>query len=322
MAENGVTEVQKVQTQYQTLPHDEEVLNINPIQHGYQPITSSLQSTSTACADITGVQQNANSCSIPIQPTPPIGDAPITHIEPTCKISHQSTEGIDHQDQLKNSAMHKLVRHGVLLNQLAQDQCQTPTVSQEIVSHLSNQISIEPIPLCTQKANSADINPQDAQQNIESNSGVQKGDHSIGSASHNPQEVARQKTLQELIQKTNDQTLPSSHGQHFEQAPISEQSGQEHRETNPSQAQHSMSTQQIQSQSAPGTSSASMLVNHDDHTNAQAPQVPKNTPPAPLKVSSNFDRPTNPKRNQRNNTKPPAPPAQPIYPINPTDTNP
>lgn len=64
MVENGVSVVQKLQTQYQSLPHDEEALNINPIQHGYQPIASTLASFTTACLDKAGVQINQKQCEM------------------------------------------------------------------------------------------------------------------------------------------------------------------------------------------------------------------------------------------------------------------
>lgn len=45
---NGVPVVQEFQTQYQSLQQDEDAMNTNPIQHGYQPIMPILDSRTIA----------------------------------------------------------------------------------------------------------------------------------------------------------------------------------------------------------------------------------------------------------------------------------
>lgn len=55
-------------------------MNINQIQHGYQPIASILDSKATGYGEA-GVRQNANVHSSPIQASPAIGGTSLEHGE-------------------------------------------------------------------------------------------------------------------------------------------------------------------------------------------------------------------------------------------------
>lgn len=116
---------------------------------------------------------------------------------------------IDHYDQLKNLELLQLVRHGVPVYRLAQNQCQMTPDVQEIVSHPSNPIFIEPISTTLQKYVSVDLSSSGVRRNAIATYATQLDDPSIAQVSHDPQEITRHKNLQEIAQKVDGQTLPS-----------------------------------------------------------------------------------------------------------------
>lgn len=107
---------------------------------------------------------------------------------------------IDHHDQLHSPVLHQLAGHDVLVNPLPQNQCQMTPSTQEIVSHPSNQISIEPISTTLQKGDSVQSSLPTVRQNAKATYGIQLGDPSNPQASHDTQESDRQKNLQEPTQ--------------------------------------------------------------------------------------------------------------------------
>lgn len=86
---NSGPAVQTVQTQFQSLPHDEETININLTQHGYQPIATILDSITMACADIAGAQINQTQYKMVPAGKENVSKLPQLHfIEPSSSTLH------------------------------------------------------------------------------------------------------------------------------------------------------------------------------------------------------------------------------------------
>ncbi|OIT36371.1 hypothetical protein A4A49_01970 [Nicotiana attenuata] len=136
---DGVPTVQIGYAWYQNNTLDEENRFASSISTRYPTIAPILQSKLPASVTVTGVRQNDIFTFEQTGNNPIIGNASPTPKDHLCKVSSQSTQGIDHHDQLSSSDLHQLAGHGVPGKLTAPNQCQYVSAPQGIVRKPSAQ---------------------------------------------------------------------------------------------------------------------------------------------------------------------------------------
>ncbi|OIT05853.1 hypothetical protein A4A49_32287 [Nicotiana attenuata] len=312
---------------YQNLCLDEENTPAPSISHGYQPNAPILQSKNLGSLSEPGVRRNANLSSGQIWTNPSIGNPSLSSKEQVCKVSSHSNMAIDHLDQMHNPEIHRLAGQGVLVNQLTQYQCQIVPEVQEIDFQSSTPILHEPISSNIQKSDSAGFKLPSVRRNVNDTSDAQIEVQNVVHASHDLQEVARQKISRGPIQKTNGHPPPSlSEPQELVNGGSLTQGVQLAKQNIPPSHVISIGVTGIGVASATSPnanlptsivdpSSGQQAPNIDtlsiQHPQKQPNPIPNPNSNAPIKISSNFDRPNNSKKSHKPPSKNNTPPVQP-----------
>ncbi|OIS96939.1 hypothetical protein A4A49_24358 [Nicotiana attenuata] len=190
-----------------------------PIAHQPQQIISQNNSLDaidlqngagiTVAQNCLGVQNVSSLVSGSNRAIPSTGDSSLGPYQSPHQNLEDFTVGIGSSDHMNSPKMHQIVAHGVLVNQLAQDQCQTMPVVQEIVSKSSNPNFIGSISTSIQKGNFADLGLPGAWQNAQANSPAQMVGTDVPQAFHDHNEVIPQPNSHVAIQKKGDRALSS-----------------------------------------------------------------------------------------------------------------
>ncbi|OIT31321.1 hypothetical protein A4A49_31488 [Nicotiana attenuata] len=152
MMAHNVPGVQLEKPRYQIVPQDEENMITPPISLGYHPIPSILSSKSLGSGQAPSARPNDLFISEQIGHELIIGNHSTHPKDHICQVSSQPIKGIELHDHLLSLELSQLAGHGVPVNQMSQNQCQTFSAPQVVVSEASNQILHEPISSKIQKA--------------------------------------------------------------------------------------------------------------------------------------------------------------------------